>query len=157
MRRIRHARALAATAALGVALVAALPPAQAAAPGNAYIQKNLVSDQPGMAQVTDPNLVNPWGLSASPTSPIWVANNHSDTSTLYASHPTSIVPLVVTVPGGPTGTVFNGTGQFMVSSGAASGSALFLFATESGEIRGWNPAVPAQPPGVPSTESEVGA
>jgi len=45
----------------------ALSPAQAAAPGNAYIQKNLVSDQPGMAQVTDPNLVNPWGLSASAT------------------------------------------------------------------------------------------
>src|SRR5262249_51642210 len=53
MRPIRHPRALAATAVFGVACVAALSPAQAAAPGNAYIQKNLVSDQAGMAQVMD--------------------------------------------------------------------------------------------------------
>jgi len=103
---------LAATASLGVALVAAAPAAQAAAPGNSYVQRNLVADQPGVAQQTDPNLVNPWGLSASPTSPIWVANEGTATSTLYGGHPVGVLPLVVGINGGaPTGTVLNGTGQ----------------------------------------------
>ena len=48
-----------------------------------YTQKNLISDIPGMADKTDPNLQNPWGLTRSPTgSPWWIANNNSGTSTL---------------------------------------------------------------------------
>jgi uncharacterized protein (TIGR03118 family) len=124
---------------------------------NAYRQVNLVSDVPGMAQVTDPNLVNAWGMSASPTSPLWVSDNGTDVSTLYAGGvhgmPFGIVPLVVNIPGGaPTGTVFNGSNGFVVHSGSASGPALFLFASEAGMITGWNPAVPAP---APSTEAQV--
>ena len=40
-----------------------------------YTQTNLVSNVPGKAPVTDPNLQNPWGLVASSTSPWWVSNN----------------------------------------------------------------------------------
>jgi len=80
-----------------------------------YLQTNLVSDVPGRAAVTDPDLVNPWGLVASPTSPWWVANNGTGTSTLYTGAGVK-VPLTVTIPtavGGtppsaPTGVVFNG-------------------------------------------------
>lgn len=124
---------------------------------NAYRQVNLVSDQPGVAQVTDPNLVNPWGMSASPTSPLWVSDNGTDVTTLYAGGvhgmPFGIVPLVVSIPGGaPTGQVFNGSDGFVVHSGSDSGPALFLFASEAGLITGWNPNVPGP---APSTEAQV--
>src|SRR5207249_11653851 len=78
-----------------------------------YQETNLVSDLPGVAAVTDPNLVNPWGISLSSTSPFWVADNGTGVSTLYDGQGQPI-PLVVTIPppaGGtvslPTGTVFN--------------------------------------------------
>src|SRR5205085_414384 len=65
--------------------------------GNFYQEINLVSDIPGVAAVTDPNLVNPWGISLSSTSPFWVADNGTSVSTLYdgQGHP---IPLVVTIP-----------------------------------------------------------
>src|SRR2546428_11783587 len=73
-----------------------------------YTQHNLVSDQPGVADHRDDNLVNAWGLVASATSPWWVANNGTGTSTLYNGHGVARSP-VVTIPGGaPTGVVFNG-------------------------------------------------
>jgi len=116
-----------------------------------YLQTNLVSDQPGEARFTDPHLVNAWGLVSSATSPWWVANNGTLTSTLYDGNGVAR-PLVVTIPGPPTGIVFNGGASFVVHSGAASGPARFIFATEDGKIAGWNPAVPA--PG--STQAVVG-
>jgi len=94
---------------------------------------------------TDPNLVNAWGLVAGPATPWWVANNGTDTSTLYDGTGTQI-PLVVDVKGAPTGTVFNGGAGFVVSHNGDSGPALFMFATESGTIRGWNPGVPGPAP-----------
>src|SRR5947209_88569 len=42
-----------------------------------FQQVNLVSDVPGLARVTDSNLVNPWGLSASIYRPFWIADNNS--------------------------------------------------------------------------------
>src|SRR5262245_26078451 len=60
-----------------------------------YLQTNLVSDVPGGARVTDANLVNPWGIAASPTGPFWVADNGTGVSTLYNSAGTPN-PLVVT-------------------------------------------------------------
>ena len=128
------------------------------------LQTNLVSDLPGVAQVLDPNLVNPWGISESGTSPFWLSDNNAGVSTLYNAPgtnntPISINPLVVSIPtpgaplgatGTPTGTVFNldggATGGFMVSGVDKSGNpisapALFLFATEDGTLVGWNPAV----------------
>jgi uncharacterized protein (TIGR03118 family) len=105
-----------------------------------------VSDTGVGGSLVDTNLVNGWGITASATSPWWVANNGTDTSTLYRGDGT-IVARVVSVPGGPTGTVFNGVGtNFVVSAGGVSGNAVFIFANEDGEIRGWNPNVPAPNP-----------
>jgi uncharacterized protein (TIGR03118 family) len=113
-----------------------------------FRQTNLVSDVPGLALTTDLNLKNPWGLSSSATSPIWVSDNNAGVSTLYRGDGTA-VPLVVTIPapgsstgGTPTGTVFNTTpSDFQVSKGGKAGKAVFLFATEDGTILGWNPGV----------------
>ena len=111
-----------------------------------YAVHNLVSDGSIPAAHVDPNLVNAWGIAAGPTSPWWVANNGTDTSTLYDANgvpqfqPT---PLVVKVETAPTGVVFNGSSGFVVSDGQGhSGPARFMFATETGKIRGWNPNVP---------------
>ena len=100
---------------------------------------------------TDPNLVNAWGLAAGPTTPWWVNAADNDVSTLYDGKG-AVLPLVVDVSGGPTGLVFNGSTNFVVSNGTASGPSLFLFATEGGTINGWNPNVP---PPSPSTHSFV--
>jgi len=78
-----------------------------------YKQVNLVSDIEGLAAVTDPNLVNPWGVAFSSTSPFWVSDNGTGVSTLYNGEGTP-VPLIVTIPppsgstgtSTPTGTVF---------------------------------------------------
>ena len=78
--------------ALGVvaAVVALAPVAPAAAshPRNAYHQTNLVSDLPGLAQLTDPDLVNPWGLAAGPATPAWVADNGTFTRQRSYVNPT---------------------------------------------------------------------
>jgi uncharacterized protein (TIGR03118 family) len=107
-----------------------------------YTQTNLVSDTPGLAPITDPNLVNPWGLSRASDSPWWVANNNSGTSTLYdgVGNPQGLIvtiPPAVTGSGSPTGTMFNGTNDFEVTPG---NPAQFLFVTEDGTISGWNPS-----------------
>jgi uncharacterized protein (TIGR03118 family) len=86
--------------------------------------------------VTDPDLQNAWGLTSSATSPWWVSDNGTDKSTLYNGSGTK-QGLVVSVPGGPTGTVFNPTAGFVLPTG---GKALFLFDGEDGIIRGWNGA-----------------
>ncbi len=117
-----------------------------------FNRHDLVSDVAGRADLTDPNLVNAWGMAQGPTSPVWVADNHTNLATLYTGDgvtaPPAIVPLVVSVPGdGVTGQVFNGTTGFVVNDGAGhSGAALFLFDSESGDITGWSPAVPPPPP-----------
>ncbi|MDT7616681.1 MAG: hypothetical protein QOF00_4128, partial [Pseudonocardiales bacterium] len=92
--------ALPVLAASGVA-TAAVEPAHA---GPAFTEVDLVSDIPGRAAVTDAHVQNAWGLALSPTSPLWVANNGTNTATLYAggvggATPT-VVPRVVTIPGG---------------------------------------------------------
>ncbi len=134
--------ALAAAALVAAALAAASP----AAERNAYVVHNLVSDQVGVADHVDTNLVNAWGLDARPTSPWWVADNGTDVSTLYnaagvAFPPPPQSPLVVQVPHAPTGLVANPGAGFPVQLGTASAPALFLFATEEGTILGWNPSV----------------
>src|SRR6187455_787949 len=98
-------------AVLSLALAAAAP-VPAAPPGDRYTVTRLVSDVPGAAAATDPNLVNGWGLARSATSPWWVADNGTDLSTLYNFNATTgaitVNPLVVGVDGGPTGAVFAG-------------------------------------------------
>ena len=117
-------------------------------------QTNLVSDIPGLAMHTDPNLRNPWGTSVGPGSPIWVSDNGAGVTTLYDGAGNAR-PLVVTIPaapsggaaavGTPTGQAFNtfdpSSSDFVISKGGGSGPAFFLFATEDGTIAGWNPNV----------------
>jgi uncharacterized protein (TIGR03118 family) len=110
------------------------------------LQTNLVSDLPGVAAVTDPNLVNPWGIAESPStpsrpgSPFWISDNNAGVSSLYSvpganNTPVSINGLVVSIPspgdplgasGTPTGAVFNldggMTGGFKVSGFTKSGT-----------------------------------
>jgi uncharacterized protein (TIGR03118 family) len=119
----------------GVAVVAVSP--LSAAPRNAYTVTPLVSDQPGVAPNTDPNLVNAWGLASSATSPWWVADNETNLSTLYRGSDGLPQGLVVSVDGGPTGVVFNSTAGFDLPTG---GVARFIFDGEDGKIRAWNPA-----------------
>src|SRR5271170_8134135 len=115
------------------------------AQANSYTQTNLVSDTPGLAKVTDPNLLNPWGISSFPGNAFWIADNNSGLSTLYDAQG-NIQSLVVTIPppngvaavSAPTGTVANGTQGFQVTSGGTTGPSLFLFDTEDGTISGWN-------------------
>src|SRR3989442_9035533 len=115
--------------------------ARAAAPF--YQQHNLVSDGAVPADLVDAALVNAWGLVASATSPWWVADNGTGLSTLYNGNTGAKVSLTVSVPGAPTGIVFNGGPGFVVTSGTKSGPARFIFASEDGTISGWNPAVAA--------------
>jgi uncharacterized protein (TIGR03118 family) len=112
-----------------------------------YVQHNLVSDVPGLADQTDPNLVNPWGISMSATSPFWISNNHAGVTSVYDGQgkkaPTAN-PLVVRIPvpsGGnppaaPTGQAFNDTQGFVVNGKPAP----FIFVTEDGTISAWSPA-----------------
>src|SRR5713101_6477432 len=81
--------------------------------GRSYVQTNLVSDVPGLAAHTDPNLRNPWGTSVGPGSPIWVSDNAAGVTTLYDGAGNAR-PLVVTIPAAPSagaGAVGTPTGQ----------------------------------------------
>jgi uncharacterized protein (TIGR03118 family) len=106
----------------------------------------LVSDGALPAAHVDINLMNPWGIAFNPKGFVWVADNGTQNATLYDGNgvPQS---LVVTIPPGssddadPTGIVFNGTPDFVVSQGAQSGPATFIFAGEGGTITAWSPAV----------------
>jgi uncharacterized protein (TIGR03118 family) len=106
-----------------------------------FQQENLVSDQPGVAAITDPNLVNGWGISHGPATPVWVSDNGTGVTTLYqgavGTTPVSQVPLIVTIPGGaPTGQVFNDTSDFIVPGTGLP--ARFMFIGEHGHLSVWN-------------------
>jgi uncharacterized protein (TIGR03118 family) len=130
---------------LAVFMVAATPTVLYSAP-NTYSQQNLVSDLPGVAKFLDPDLVNPWGMAFSATSPIWVSDNGSGLATIYNGAGVK-QGLVVSIPapgggqGAPTGQVFNG--------GSGFNSDRFLFSTEDGTIAGWRGAL--------GTTAELGA
>jgi uncharacterized protein (TIGR03118 family) len=126
----------------GVALVLGATSARSDVPGT-YTVHNLSSNVPGLAAHTDPDLQNGWGITEPPTGPWWVADNGTDKSTLYAADGTKQSLVVDIVNGAPTGTVFNGGSGFAVSANGKSGPARFIFASESGTISGWNPAVDA--------------
>ncbi len=113
----------------------------------AFAAKNLVADTANGTVTLDTNLVNPWGIAFGPGA-VWVANNHSETSTLYdgtgAPQPVG-GPLIVNLPAGaggatfdPTGIVFNPTADFVVSAGGKSAAALFIYVGEGGMLAGWS-------------------
>jgi uncharacterized protein (TIGR03118 family) len=149
---------------VGALAATTLSAAPVSAHTDGYRQINLVSDQPGKAPLLDPDLVNAWGLAASPGtnatpgSPLWVADNGSSKATLYTgSGPASVAKasLVVSVTGtDPTGQVFNSdSSSFVVRDRQGNkGSSLFIFDTENGTIDGWSPAVGGA---APSTKTEV--
>jgi uncharacterized protein (TIGR03118 family) len=128
--------------AIAVTALFATVPLQAAE-GNSYSVTPLVSDEPGVAPVVDPKLVNAWGLAASATSPWWVADNGTSFSTLYngATGQKVALEVAVGIDSGPTGVVFNGGSGFVVTNGTQSGPARFIFDSEDGVLRGWSPAV----------------
>jgi uncharacterized protein (TIGR03118 family) len=105
-----------------------------------YLQHNLISDGFAAADLTDLNLVNAWGLVSGPTTPWWIANNGTGTTTLY-NVGTGTIVAHFTVPGAggaqgnPTGLVFNGGTAFIVNNGVGSpASARFIFSSEDGTI-----------------------
>jgi uncharacterized protein (TIGR03118 family) len=134
---------------LGVLVLQPVPAVATTQGGGVFHQRNLVSDIPGLARVTDANLVNPWGLAHDPTGPWHVVDNGTGASTQYKSNGQDVPPVVTIAPpsvapgatAAPTGTVFNTTSDFAVTKGSVSGPGQFIFATEDGTISGWNPNV----------------
>ena len=115
---------------------------------SAFSMSSLVSDGAVTAATTDANLKNPWGIVFGPGTPVWIANNGTQTSTLYDGTGTKLA-LTVSLPAGlngsadATGIVFNGSAtDFVVTQpqGTASGVARFIFDGEGGTIMGWSPA-----------------
>src|SRR5262244_3301910 len=127
MRTLCSRRFAVASLAIG-ALTLSAPQTQ----GADFTQTNLVSDIPGLATITDPQLVNPWGVSHSSTSPFWTSNQGKNTATLYTvtdrttvtkvniNPPAGFVMIPTTSAGpqGPTGQVNNtNTASFHVGNG----------------------------------------
>jgi uncharacterized protein (TIGR03118 family) len=126
--------------------LAAVSTAQAAG-SLRFQQRNLVSDGSIAAAHVDPHLVNAWGVAFNPYGFVWVADADGHVSTLYDGDG-NVQSLVVQIPepdaatgGEPTGIVFNGSDNFVVSQGGVSGPSRFMFATEGGVIAGWAPNV----------------
>ena len=115
------------------------------------VQTNLVSDIAGLATITDAELVNPWGVSHSPTSPFWVSNQGKNTATLYAvtdeTNVTKVpingtgivnIPKTAAGPQGPTGQVNNANTSSFLVKGGDDKSAHFIFANLNGTISAWD-------------------
>jgi uncharacterized protein (TIGR03118 family) len=145
--------AASATALLAVAAAPAAPPSK-----NHYVVTPLASDVPGLAPATDANLKNTWGLARGATTPWWIANNGTASTSVYngAGMRVDIGGLPAQgVPGDPTGAVFSGIpGQFEVGTTATPttlGPANFIFDGEDGTIRAWRIGSTAALVTVPST------
>jgi len=134
-------------ATLRLMLLALAPAALPAASG--YLVHNLVADTPGVADFTDPNAVNVWGIAISATSPFW--NCNQGISTVYSSTATSfsVTTTKAILPGtglvaACTGIVVNSTASgFTVTNGTTSGKPNFIFASEGGQLTGWSSGVDA--------------
>jgi uncharacterized protein (TIGR03118 family) len=126
--------------------------------GGVYVQTNLVSNVQGMAQVTDPNLRDPWGIAFSTTGPFWISDQASNVggssvATVYSATATTAAGPLLTVgvpnQGGATPSAFNGpTGLVNTSAPGittsasdfqvGSSKAAVIFANVDGSISGWN-------------------
>jgi uncharacterized protein (TIGR03118 family) len=139
----------------GVALVVA---ARSTAREDTFVVRRLVADVQGRAAHVDPQLVNPWGLAATPTGEWWTGNEARESSTLYSGAGRKTV-LDVHVDGGPTAVVFNSGRGFVEHGGGRSDPARFIYACEDGTLRAWTPTVPAgwSDRAVPVFEGAAGA
>lgn len=116
--------------------------AASAQTAGSYQTTNLISDGSVTAAVTDPQFINPWGVSVGTT--FWI--NTQVTGLDFVATATGTVPFKVTIPaaagtgtGSPTGTIFSSsTTNFKLPNGIA---ATFLFSTLDGTISGWNSAL----------------
>jgi len=106
-----------------------------------YFQSNLVSNTAGVATTTDPQLLNPWGISVLPGQDFWIANRNSGTTTLYDDNGNKnslvvAIPAATKNPNGncspacPTGTVASGNDIYF-------GGGSFIFDTADGLIVSW--------------------
>jgi uncharacterized protein (TIGR03118 family) len=142
-------RALALAAGIGLLFGIAVPAAaRNVNADNLYGLHILQSDR---GNPPDTDLVNGWGIVASPTSPWWVSDNGTSKSTLYNGNTGAKLGLVVNVPGPPTGVVFNGNANdFKVDAGTGLVAGRFIFATDDGQIAAWNGvgtnAISVEPP-----------
>ena len=133
-----------------------------------YTQTNLAADQPGVALVHDPELIEAWGISINPNGTFWVSARATDVSTVYSGDVTrpdgTFIPFVKSaadrdhVPGGgPTGQVFSGSAtDFIVSAQAPpaprrGSSSPGMEATSPAGT----PVVPAPPPPPPSRNAQL--
>src|SRR4029077_10872293 len=148
MKNIKPMKTTSAYTKFGLLLVAAVIFTATSARADTYSWSNFQSDIAGVAQHTDPNLVNPWGMAVSSNGTIWVSDNGTGVSTLYRQDGTAN-PLIVEIPpakhnkdgGNPTGQVFNNTQSFPVTKNGMSARAFFIFVSEDGSISGWNPTL----------------
>jgi len=108
-----------------------------------FTQVNLIGDDDEYSPLTiDPNLSNAWGLSFSPGGIAWISSFNPGLSLVYNTAGVQLrPPVAIPSPGGPTGghptgTVFNGSNDFVLSNGAP---ARFIFDGVDGIISGWNP------------------
>src|SRR3954452_13631986 len=136
------------TTAVCVMLLSLTPCLAPAATG--YLARNLIADTAGVADLTDPNLVNGWGIAISAASPFWICDGGTGLSTVYTA---SISAFLISAtkaaipPSGTggnkvcTGIVANGANTTFLVGPAPGRPASFIFATEGGTISGWANAV----------------
>ncbi len=139
-----------------VVLLLSLPARMSRAGGGVYVETNLISNNSSaaQAQIYDPNLINPWGMSYTTTGPLWVSDQGSGLSTLYGlNNPTPVTEgLVVPIPNlggaapsgndGPTGqvsTLAPGITTASTDFQVDGSRSVFIFANLDGSISGWTP------------------
>jgi len=130
---------------LAICFVTLMVPARSQT--SSYVQTNIISDVAGTASVTDPTLINPWGVSVGPA--IWIDAAGTGLVKADTSAGANVIPNV-TIPaatstfahGSPSGTVYNSAGTGFNIPGSTS--ALFLFGTLDGTIAAWNASSGAQ-------------
>jgi uncharacterized protein (TIGR03118 family) len=143
MARFRLICSRATAMSIGVCMAVALGIGSPAQAGSTFSVTNLITNNQALnpAQVTDPNLINPWGVSFGATTPLWVSNEGAGVASLYDISTSDKVTIVSSPDfpvmiqgGGVTGQVFNG------SSTAFNGDP-FVFVTLGGAVEGWRPSL----------------
>lgn len=134
-------RTLAAVLVAGPLLVAPAAAAQVRHAGTTFTTVNLVSDVAGQAAQTDPQIANSWGITLGPTTPLWVNNQISGVSVLYAGGAGGVTKQRTVSAGNGllTGIAFNDTSDFPVTGPGGTQPARFLFTNLAGQIAAWDP------------------